>query len=100
MHQIDDHSLPTVQEPLLDPSDSANNRLIISPDQAFELLESISEAFYGLDEGWRFIYLNHKAEQLLGRNREALIGENIWEIFPEMINTQPYQEMHRALAEH
>ncbi len=100
MFQTDNHSLLTTQDPLLDPSAITDNGLIISPDQAFELLESISEAFYGLDEEWRFIYLNHKAEQLLGIKREALIGRVIWEIFPEMINTQSYEEMHRALAEH
>jgi two-component system, LuxR family, sensor kinase FixL len=71
----------------------------ISAEQSFDLLESISEAFYGVDAEWRFIYLNRKAEQLWGRKREDLIGKNIWDEFPHGVGTPTYEEMHRALKE-
>ncbi len=83
----------------MDQDHDEDERFILSPDQSFNLLESISEAFYGLDSDWRFIYVNHKAEQLWGRKREELIGKQIWTEFPQSVNTQAYQEMHRALAE-
>jgi len=69
----------------------------MSSDYALELLESLSDAFYGLDLDWRFVYLNRKAEQLLDRKREELIGKVIWEEFPYAIKTQTYVEMHTAL---
>lgn len=79
--------------------DASNNRMSLSAEQSFDLLESISEVFYGLDSDWRFIYLNHKAEQLWGRKRDELIGKHIWQEFPQGVNTIAYKEMHRALEE-
>jgi PAS domain S-box-containing protein len=73
------------------------DKMMISSDQAFELLESISVAFYGIDANWCFTYLNRKAEALWGKKREDLIGKNIWEVFPQGVNTQSYFEMHEAL---
>ncbi len=95
-HQIvnnDDHDSSSQQEGRL------IDQILISSNQSFELLESISEAFYGLDGDWRFIYLNHKAEQLWGRKREDLIGKHIWSEFPQGVDTQAFKEMHRALHE-
>ncbi len=77
----------------------AMDKLSLASDQAFDLLDSINEAFYGLDSDWCFIYVNRKAEQLWNRKREGLIGKNIWEEFPQGVNTQAYQAMHRALDE-
>jgi len=39
-----------------------------------ETLEHIGDAFFTLDQDWRFTYLNSKAEELLGRKRDDLIG--------------------------
>ena len=38
-------------------------------------LESITDAFCGLDHEWRFTYVNRQAEVLLGRDRDSLIGK-------------------------
>lgn len=46
-------------------------------------LEGMSDAFYLLDEEWRFVFLNRKAEILLKQKREHLIGRNAWDEFPE-----------------
>ncbi len=42
-----------------------------------ETLENIGDAFFMLDHDWRFFYLNTKAEELLERTREELIGRRI-----------------------
>jgi len=47
-----------------------------------DILESITDAFINVDSQWRFTYLNQQAEALLGTKREALLGSNMWEIFP------------------
>ena len=51
------------------------------------ILESITDGFFALDRDWRFTYLNRKAEQLIGRSRENLIGGHIWQEFPELLGT-------------
>lgn len=47
------------------------------------LLDQISDACYALDAEWRFTLVNRRAEALLGRSREELLGRNCWECFPE-----------------
>ncbi|MFA8385369.1 MAG: PAS domain S-box protein [Pelagibaca sp.] len=42
-----------------------------------ETLENIGDAFFTLDHDWRFTYLNNKAEELLERKREELVGRRI-----------------------
>ncbi len=51
-------------------------------------LDRMTDAFYGLDENWRFTYLNERAERVLRRNREELIGRSVWEEFPETVGTE------------
>jgi PAS domain S-box-containing protein len=46
-------------------------------------LESISDAFYAVDDGWRFTYINQEAERHLGKSRQELLGQNFWEALPD-----------------
>lgn len=46
-------------------------------------LENMSDAFYLLDDQLNFVYLNARAERLLRRNRDELVGQNLWQAFPE-----------------
>ncbi|MFC4544445.1 PAS domain S-box protein [Halosolutus amylolyticus] len=48
-----------------------------------EVLGRVSDAFYALDEEWRFTHVNEQAEELLDYSRAALLGSNIWELFPD-----------------
>jgi len=48
-----------------------------------QTLECISDAFFLLDENWRFSFMNAQAERLLGRQREMLEGKILWDEFPE-----------------
>jgi PAS domain S-box-containing protein len=67
--------------------------------RAREILESITDAFWALDRDWRFTYVNHHAEKVLGTKREDLIGRRIWDAFPDGIGTRAYGEMQKALLE-
>ncbi len=48
-----------------------------------DVLERISDAFFALDDKWRFTYVNEKAALLLHRQRTDLLGKVIWNEFPE-----------------
>lgn len=67
--------------------------------EVLDILESISDGFFALDNLWRFTYVNRKAEELLGRRKEALLFRNIWEAFPEAVGTKFYKEFNRAKEE-
>ncbi|MFS0516126.1 GAF domain-containing protein [Nostoc sp. UIC 10607] len=63
------------------------------------LLESITDAFFALDKKWRFTYINGQAELLLQKTQNELMGQSIWEVFPELIDTTFHREYHRAILE-
>lgn len=63
------------------------------------VLESITDAFFALDEQWRFTYINRQAEELLGRDREKLIGRVYPEEFPEAWESTFGLECRRAMQE-
>lgn len=63
------------------------------------ILESITDAFFALDQQWRFTYVNSEAERVLQRPRDELLGQNVWEEFPEAVGSTFYTEYHRAVAE-
>jgi PAS domain S-box-containing protein len=68
-------------------------------ERATDILESISDAFFAVDEGWCLTYVNGKAEELWGRPREELLGKNIWEEFPEEVGSEYYRQIRRAMEE-
>lgn len=61
-----------------------------------EILESISDAFYALDEDWNFSYFNSQAENLLKKSSDEVLGKNIWEIFPPAKGTALESAYHRV----
>ena len=62
-----------------------------------DVLERISDAFFALDEQWRFTYVNEKAALLLHRQRGELLGKAIWEEFPETATSAFYDQYRRAV---
>ncbi|WP_458185572.1 PAS domain S-box protein [Haladaptatus sp. NG-WS-4] len=62
-----------------------------------EILGRISDAFYALDEEWRFTHVNERAEEITQHSAEDLLGGNIWEIFPEAAGGIVWDEYHEAM---
>ncbi|MBD2312784.1 PAS domain S-box protein [Desertifilum sp. FACHB-1129] len=63
------------------------------------ILESIADAFFAVDRDWRFTYVNRQFELSSNRPREALLGQNLWEVFPDIVESDFYREYHRAMAQ-
>ena len=59
--------------------------------RALHILDSMSDAFYSLDREWRFTSVNRAAELITGRSKEALLGRNIWDVYPAAIG-MPFHE--------
>ncbi len=55
--------------------------------QLLGTLEAMSDAFYTLDQQWRFTYLNQAAERLLRRPRQDLLGKVMWDAYPDLVGT-------------
>lgn len=62
-----------------------------------DTLESIGEAFFTLDRDWRFTFINREAERLLQRDRNELLGRNVWDLFPDAVGGEFHQAYLRAI---
>ncbi|MBE9158297.1 EAL domain-containing protein [Nodosilinea sp. LEGE 06152] len=78
---------------------AAEQALQISHQRINNILESITDAFFALDQNWQFIYLNQRAEQFLQRSRHQVLGQNLWYEFPEVLGTQMSKQLRRAMVE-
>ena len=77
----------------------AEEALIIANRETVTLLESITEAFMSLDKQWRLTYVNQQAAQLCQRSREELLGQSLWDVFPDIVGSVFDREYHRALVD-
>jgi PAS domain S-box-containing protein len=64
--------------------------------QVLDILESITDAFYALDNDWRFTYVNRRAEELFGIRREQLLFRNIWKVIRKEQSPEIYKKYHQA----
>ena len=61
--------------------------------------ESMTDAFFTVDTSWRFTYVNAQAETVLQRKRGELLGQRVWDEFPEAVDLAFHREYHRAMTE-
>ena len=60
------------------------------------VFERITDAFIALDNNWNYTYANKKAAELHFRPIEGLVGRNIWEEYPDLIDEPFYEALHMA----
>jgi PAS domain S-box-containing protein len=75
------------------------DEVIESRKQVLDILESITDAFYALDNDWRFTYVNRKAEEMIGVNRLNLLFRNIWQILHKEDSPKIFEEYTKAKEE-
>ena len=62
------------------------------------ILESVTDGFFTLDREWRYTYINPAAARFVGKPAVELIGNKIWDVFPEAVGTVFDEVYHRAMA--
>jgi PAS domain S-box-containing protein len=77
----------------------AEEALLIANRQTVNILESITDAFMSLDKQWRLTYVNQQAAHLCQRSPDELLGQSLWDVFPDLVGSTLDQEYHRALAQ-
>jgi GAF domain-containing protein len=66
-------------------------------ERVARLLETMTDAFFSVDDDWRFTYVNAQAERLLGRGRGELLGHTLWEEFGGTLGTTFDRELRTAV---
>ncbi|WP_276255543.1 PAS domain S-box protein [Halomontanus rarus] len=64
-----------------------------------EILGRVSDAFYAVDDEFRFVHVNERAEQLLQHSATELLGERLWDVFPEAAEEPIVRESFHAALE-
>lgn len=62
------------------------------------VLERVTEGIVALDTDLRYTYVNDRAEQILDTDREQLIGQRMWDAFPEAKGTVTQEAIEAARA--
>jgi PAS domain S-box-containing protein len=52
-----------------------------------DILENTSDGFFAIDRNWKFTYLNARAEAMLARSREDLIGHDVRTEYPSFVGS-------------
>jgi len=63
-------------------------------EAAQEILETVSDSYYVLDDEWRLKRFNDAAEKALGKSADEAVGQTLWEVCPE-----PSDEFERRLRD-
>ena len=84
----------------LDISNLVEGRRALSAAKARvdEILTSIADGFYALDAKWRFVFFNARAEKLLKKKQKDVIGQNFFDVFPQVRDSQVHANYSRAMA--
>jgi PAS domain S-box-containing protein len=77
----------------------ANIQLDRNNQRISTILESITDGFIAVDQNWIITYFNREAEFILSVSRQAVIGKDLWDVFPKGKNEKFYPEYHRALSD-
>jgi len=64
--------------------------------RSLTIIEQMSDAFMLLDNQWQIAYMNWQAEAILQQSRENLLGKNIWEVYPDAVDSKLYNWFHEA----
>jgi len=77
----------------------AKEALRAAHDRMDEILESLPEAFYAVNQDWRIAYVNGQAEKRWNKPREELLGRSLWDVFPQMIGGRAERSLRHAMHE-
>jgi PAS domain S-box-containing protein len=74
-----------------------NDAAPLPGDLLLQAVEGMERPLFVLGEDWRFRYVNPAGAALLGRTVDVMVGRNIWEEFPEAVDT-PFELNYRRVA--
>ncbi|WP_434400573.1 ATP-binding protein [Planococcus sp. 11815] len=63
------------------------------------VIESITDGFFVLNKNWEYTYINQHLFLPKGKKADEVLGKNIWDVFPETVDTLTYNEFHRAMID-
>ncbi|KST63908.1 PAS domain S-box protein [Mastigocoleus testarum] len=63
------------------------------------ILSSIRDGFVIFDYDWRYLYINDRQLEIIGMRREDVLGKSLWEVFPDLVDTELEQKLYQVMLE-
>ena len=63
------------------------------------ILGSITDGFGVVCKDWRFTFANDELVRRIGKQRDEILGNAMWDMFPDAVGNHAYVQLHRAMAE-
>jgi PAS domain S-box-containing protein len=73
------------------------NELINAKQTVSDILESITDAFFALDDHWNIVYANKTALRYFGESKAESIGQDFRTFIPQLFDTDTYHYLNEAL---
>ena len=81
----------------------ADGQLNAEQRQVAERLEHVlantTDGFFIYDRDWRYVYVNDRGAEQSQKSREELIGKVFWDVFPDVVGTEIYENLTAAAAD-
>jgi PAS domain S-box-containing protein len=61
------------------------------------ILESIGDAFFAVDKNWIVTYWNNMAEKAIGMPKNKILGQNLWQVFSDVVGSERHREYQNAM---
>ena len=96
---VDARGNPVSHQPFIKGRDRSIEDAEGSGRRLAAIVEAITDPLFAMDESWRVTFVNQPAEEHFGRTRQALIGRNFWEEFPDSVHAKYYHDYYKVLTE-
>ncbi len=73
--------------------------LAAANERISKIIDSITDGFAAMDKDWKYIYVNDYHVFPEHITAKDMIGKTVWEIFPNAVDSDLYQQFHRAMIE-
>jgi len=64
-----------------------------------DIFESITERFFSADKNWNITYVNKQFEKLYNISKNDIVGKNVFDAFPNIVNTHFHKDLQRSMEE-
>ncbi|QSG06684.1 PAS domain-containing protein [Halapricum desulfuricans] len=76
----------------------AERRATAATERLAAVYERIDDAFYAVDDEWRVTYWNERMADRTGVSAADIVGDVVWDVFPEMVDSEAYERYHEAMT--
>lgn len=73
--------------------------LRLTRERADSILASIADLYIIFDRKWRYVEVNEAAISAIGLPRAELLGQSLWEVYPDIVGTELERGYRRAMEE-